>query len=175
MLAALALAALVGCSSRGEPAGAPAVTSPPPAGSAGPSTPPGQGASLPAKVILTGSQGEVTVGVEVVSTPAAIQRGLMYREYLAPDAGMLFLMPDEDVQRFWMRNTLIPLDMLFINKELEVVGVVAQAEPRTETSRHVDRPSSYVLEVNGGWAAAHGVGAGARARFDGVPARSPAP
>jgi uncharacterized membrane protein (UPF0127 family) len=81
---------------------------------------------------------------------------------------MLFLMPEDEIHTFWMRNTLIPLDMIFIQRDLVVAGVVENAEPRTDTLRSVGKPSSYVLEVNGGWAAAHGVGAGTKASFDGV-------
>lgn len=122
--------------------------------------------------MLAGSKGEVAVTVEVVSTTAAITRGLMYREFLAADAGMLFLMPKQEVQSFWMRNTLIPLDMLFIGEDMTVVGIVERAQPRTDTSRTVGKPSRYVLEVNGGWASTHGISAGATVRFVGVPAAS---
>lgn len=122
------------------------------------------------KVAITSDQGELVVSVEVVSTPATIERGLMWREYLAPDAGMLFLMPGEERDwSFWMRNTLIPLDMIFITGGLTVAGIVENAEPRTETERKAGAPSRYVLEVNGGWAATHHVKAGARVRFVGVP------
>lgn len=125
------------------------------------------------KVIFTTATGDVTVDVEVVATPARIAQGLMYREHLAPEAGMLFLMGSVKKWDFYMRNTLIPLDMIFITRELTVAGVVANAEPLTETLRSVPTPSLYVLEVNGGWAAAHQVAAGTRVRFQGVPVRSP--
>jgi uncharacterized protein len=130
-------------------------------------------AATRAQVVLTGTQGEHTVEVEVVSTPRAVERGLMFRQFLPVDGGMLFLMGEEDVQTFWMRNTLIPLDMIFIDKELNVVGVVENAEPRTDTPRSVGKPSSFVLEVNGGWSAKHGVGAGTKVRFVGVQAAAP--
>lgn len=110
-------------------------------------------------------KGEVTVTVEIVSTPAKIARGLMHREFLAPDAGMLFLMGEEREWPFYMRNTLIPLDMIFIASDFTVVGIVENAVPRTETNRTVGKPSLYVLEVNGGWSATHGVRAGMKARF----------
>lgn len=108
------------------------------------------------------------VTVEVVSTPAAIQRGLMYRQNLAADHGMLFVFPGERVRTFWMKNTFIPLDMIFIRADMTVAGVVADAEPQTTTSRSVGVPSRYVLEVNAGWADEHGVSAGTTARFEGV-------
>ena len=122
----------------------------------------------PPAVYVAGAKGDVKVAVEVVATEAKIERGLMYREHLPPDAGMLFLMGREYDWAFYMRNTLIPLDMLFIAKDLSIAGIVANAEPRTETLRRVGKPSFYVLEVNGGWAASHGVTAGAKVRFENV-------
>jgi uncharacterized membrane protein (UPF0127 family) len=120
------------------------------------------------KVYLSNPQGEVAVNVEVVKTPAKIEKGLMYREHLPPDEGMLFFMGFESVHTFWMHNTLIPLDMLFITKDMTVAGIVERAAPQTDDLRKVDGPSLYVLEVNGGWAAAHQVSAGAKVRFAGV-------
>jgi uncharacterized membrane protein (UPF0127 family) len=114
---------------------------------------------------LATPRGEASIVVEIARTPAEIARGLMYRDHLPYDAGMLFLMGKEAVWSFYMRNTLIPLDMIFIARDLTVVGVVANAEPCTEVRRSIHRPSSYVLEVNGGWAAAHQIAAGAKARF----------
>jgi uncharacterized membrane protein (UPF0127 family) len=113
-------------------------------------------------LVMIGNHG---VLAEVVSTPETIQRGLMFRTQLAPDAGMLFVLPHESDHKFFMRNTLIPLDMIFIGRDLRVVGVVSNATPLTETLRGVGRPSSYVLEVNGGWAAKNGITVGAPVRF----------
>ena len=121
-----------------------------------------------AKVVMTTPSGDVSVDVEVVATDAKIMRGLMYRQHLPPDAGMLFLMGKEYDWQFYMRNTLIPLDMIFIKKDMTIAGIVENAEPRTETLRLVHVPSSFVLEVNGGYTAAHHVIAGAKVRFDGV-------
>ena len=109
------------------------------------------------------------VDVEVVSTEAKIERGLMYRQHMPPNEGMLFLLPVEKDWTFWMRNTLIPLDMLFIKKDMTVAGVVENATPKTETIRKVGIPSVYVLEVNGGWALEHHVTAGAKVRFERIP------
>jgi uncharacterized membrane protein (UPF0127 family) len=122
------------------------------------------------KVVIETPAGPQTVTVEVVYTPPKIERGLMYREHLAPDAGMLFFMGEEADHAFYMRNTLIPLDMIFITKDLTTAGVVPNAEPRTETLRRVGKASLYVLEVNGGWAAAHQAAASAAVRFEALPA-----
>lgn len=159
LLLALSLAA---CSSGAKHDDAPATpVSPPPAAEAP------KPANQP-KVTLETPRGPVTVDVEIVATPAKIEKGLMYRQYLAPDAGMLFLMGKEKDWTFWMHNTLIPLDMIFITKDMTVAGVVQNAEPKTDTLRTVGAPSLYVLEVNGGYTASHGVIAGAKVRFDNV-------
>lgn len=120
------------------------------------------------KVTLEGPSGELTVAVEVVSNGPALQKGLMYREHLAPDAGMLFLMGYETDHAFYMRNTLIPLDMIFITKDFTIAGIVENATPKTETLRRVGKTSLYVLEVNGGWSASHRIGAGTKVRFENV-------
>ena len=129
-----------------------------------PAPPPPKPDAEPVVAIET-PQGEVNVTVEVVATRPTIERGLMFREHLPVDGGMLFLMGGETDHTFYMRNTLIPLDMIFITKDLTIAGIVERAEPRTETLRSVGLPSLYVLEVNGGWTAAHQVKPGAKVRF----------
>jgi uncharacterized membrane protein (UPF0127 family) len=121
------------------------------------------------KVIIETPNGEVSVNVEVVSTEAKIERGLMYRQHLPPDDGMLFLLGIVKDWSFWMHNTLIPLDLIFITPDFMIAGIVENAEPRTDTMRKVGIPCLYVLEVNGGWTAAHGVVRGAKVRFADVP------
>src|SRR5262245_38418449 len=109
---------------------------------------------------------EQRVKVELARTEAETRRGLMYREKLAPDAGMLFLFPVEKHQAFWMKNTFIPLDIIFITHEKKVLGVAENCAPMTERPlREVPGDSQYVLEVVGGWARAHRVGAGADVEF----------
>ncbi len=114
---------------------------------------------------VEGAAGEVTYQVEVQDDDFEIQRGMMCRRSMRPGWGMLFLMPQTRAQRFWMKNTLIPLDMVFLDEDWKVVGVVAEAAPQTLTGRSVDAPSRYVLELVGGAAAKAGVQAGVQARF----------
>lgn len=109
------------------------------------------------------------VRVEVARTPAQTQRGLMYRRELDQDAGMLFLFPRARHQTFWMRNTYLPLDMIFITSEMRVLGVVENATPETDDARQVDGVSQFVLEVNAGFAREHGIGPGTLVRFENVP------
>src|SRR5690349_23974813 len=83
-------------------------------------------AAMPAmpKVHLSAPQGDIPVAVEIVSTEAQIERGLMYRQHLPPDQGMLFLMKEEKNWPFWMHNTLIPLDLIFIASDFTIAGIV---------------------------------------------------
>jgi uncharacterized membrane protein (UPF0127 family) len=144
------LAALTGCRSGGR-------------------TDRGDGRPGAARVIVESPSGRSSeVRVEVARTQAEVARGLMFREKLGPDEGMLFVFPDSSEHAFWMKNTPLPLDMIFADEEGVVVGVVENAEPFTTVTRGVGAPSRYVLEVNAGWSAAHGVTRGDRMRFEGV-------
>ncbi|AKF06866.1 hypothetical protein DB32_004015 [Sandaracinus amylolyticus] len=121
------------------------------------------------RVILAREGAEpVTVEVEVARTPAQTSHGLMYRRELAPERGMLFLFARERQRSFWMRDTFIPLDMIFITSGMRVLGIVENAEPRTDDPREVEGVSQFVLEVNAGFARAHGIEVGAEVRFEEV-------
>jgi uncharacterized protein len=123
-------------------------------------------AAQPARVELSPpGRDPIAVTVEVVDTPESRQRGLMYRKQLAPDAGMLFIFERAEHHAFWMHNTLIPLDMIFITPDWTILGVVENATPLTDDSRSVPGDSQYVLEVNGGFARSHGLQAGHSLRY----------
>jgi uncharacterized membrane protein (UPF0127 family) len=167
------IAIVGGCSSSNKHDEGAAIA--PPSSEARPTSPTAQTGPAPQpqtpampKVHLSAPQGDVVVDVEIVSTPAQIERGLMFREHLPPDQGMLFLMTEERNWPFWMHNTLIPLDLIYIARDLTIAGIVENAEPRTDTLRDVGKPSLFVLEVNGGFCAAHKIAAGAKVQFDGV-------
>ena len=106
--------------------------------------------------------GAHAVDVEIASSEHAIRRGLMWRKHLAPGKGMLFAFDYDAPHSFWMKNTLIPLDMLFIDRNLRIVELVQNAEPRTESSRGGLKPCRYVLEVPGGWSEKKGIQTGNR-------------
>ncbi len=125
-------------------------------------------AGPPPRVIIHGANGPAAVDVELAKSDGARARGLMFRTSLALDTGMLFLFEGDENRTFWMRNTLLPLDMIFIAGDLTVAGIVADATPQTDTARTIGRPSRYVLEVNAGWAAAHGVRPGDRVEIMGL-------
>jgi uncharacterized membrane protein (UPF0127 family) len=80
---------------------------------------------------------------------------------------MVFVFPEEREHAFWMKNTYIPLDMLFVSKDLTIVGVLENVTPLTETRRTVGKPSTYVVELAGGMAQRAGIRAGDKIRFDG--------
>jgi len=122
-----------------------------------------------ARVTLTDAfGGQHVVEVEVAATHDSRTRGLMWRTQLAEGKGMLFIFTEQQPLSFWMRNTLIPLDMVFIDKDARIAGIVEQAEPKTLSSRSPGRPAMYVLEVPGGWAAKVGLKAGSLVKFDGT-------
>jgi len=151
LLFVAALAAAPACKSGGQTAG---TTSAP---------------ASPATVAIDTGARKVLFRVEVAVTPEEHARGLMYRSRLATDAGMIFVFEEPSVQRFWMKNTLIPLDMIFIGKNRKIVGIVEDAAPETETERLVGAPSQYVLEIGGGLSAQLGIHAGETVDFQNVP------
>jgi uncharacterized membrane protein (UPF0127 family) len=119
--------------------------------------------------VLHGSQGAVPIRLEVVRTEAERARGLMYRQSLADGDGMLFVFDETGEHGFWMKNTFIPLDMIFIGEDLRVVGIHANAVPQSTRNITVGVPSRYVIEVPGGWAEAHGIATGTQVELRGVP------
>ncbi len=112
--------------------------------------------------------GPAAVTAELARTHAESERGLMYRTQMAPDRGMLFDEQSHKVQTFWMHNTCIPLDMLFLDDDGFVVGILENVPPMNDVLRHVPCESSFVLETNAGWARRAGVRAGTRARLPGA-------
>jgi uncharacterized membrane protein (UPF0127 family) len=82
---------------------------------------------------------------------------------------MIFLFPVETEQAFWMKNTPIPLDMIFISSARRIVGIVERAKPFTLDSRSVPGNSQYVLEINGGLSERYGLKPGDRVEFKNIP------
>ncbi|HEX8954007.1 MAG TPA: DUF192 domain-containing protein [Polyangia bacterium] len=118
------------------------------------------------EVILATRAGEQHVKVEIARSDPERQRGLMYRQKLEPGRGMIFLFEHPEPLKFWMKNTYIPLDMIFIAADKRVVYVEENAEPLTTQSRGPEgEDTQFVLEVPGGWARAHGVERGVAVKF----------
>lgn len=126
-------------------------------------------AQAPRVVLAPPGHDAVSVRVELARNEAERERGLMFRKQLEPDAGMLFLFEESRQLTFWMHNTYLPLDMIFIREDLTILGVVENATPLTDAPRRVEGVSRYVLEVNAGFARRHGLQPGTSVRFVGVP------
>jgi uncharacterized membrane protein (UPF0127 family) len=121
------------------------------------------------QVAITSSDNSqrAAVKVEIASTPDARELGLMYRNHLDDNAGMIFIFPAPNSAQFWMKNTVIPLDMLFADSNGKVLGIVANAQPYSEALLGGYSGTVYVLEVNAGYAAKHHVVTGDRLEFQG--------
>jgi len=109
---------------------------------------------------ITSSDAVHTFEIELVDTAESRAQGLMFRDELAPDAGMLFDFFEERPVAFWMQNTLIPLDMLFIRADGTIARVHANAVPLDTTAIPSGEPVRFVLEIPGGRAAELGIEAG---------------
>ncbi len=120
------------------------------------------------EVVLLARAGELHVKVELARSEPERMRGLMFRQSLESGRGMLFLFEHPEHLKFWMKNTYIPLDMIFIGADRRIVGIEQNAEPLTLEPRGPDADSQFVLEVPGGWTRAHGVEPGQDVRFLGV-------
>ena len=110
-------------------------------------------APLSVTSILVGYQ---RVTVEVAATPSARRRGLMHRESLPDDRGMLFVFPEERLLTFWMKDTHIPLSIAFAREDGSIVRI-ADLEPHSERPVSSRSPARYALEMNRGWFARNGV------------------
>lgn len=95
--------------------------------------------------------------IELADTPMTRMQGLMFRESLDADKGMLFVFEDSDVQSFWMQNTLIPLDMIFVKEDGRIVKIHPMAKPRDLTMISSGQPVLAVLEIKGGRAQELGI------------------
>ncbi|MEZ4459840.1 MAG: DUF192 domain-containing protein [bacterium] len=103
--------------------------------------------------IATFYNGDKEVGqffLEVADDPEEQRRGLMYRTEMRDNWGMIFVYDTDEIHQFWMKNTLIPLDMLFIGADGVVRGIVSDVPPLTLTGRGISEASRHVLELNAG-------------------------
>lgn len=112
------------------------------------------------RLTIATADGDHHFNVEVVDTPESRAQGLMFRTSLAPDAGMLFDFKEDRPVSFWMQNTLIPLDMIFIRRDGTIANVHVNARPLDPTSIPSDGPVAFVLEIPGGRSVELGIKAG---------------
>ena len=106
------------------------------------------------------------IRAEVAADYGSRMTGLMHRATLPPNAGMLFVFDDDQRQCMWMKNTLVPLSVAFIDEKGAIINIEDMA-PQTEDSHCASRPSRYALEMNRGWFAARGIKPGSR--LGGIP------
>lgn len=111
----------------------------------------------------------VRVDAELALTRAEQRRGLMYRRYLRRNTGMLFVFPSPRRASFWMINTFVALDLIFIGADHSVVGVVEHARPFSDDEQAIEAESLYVLEVSAGFCSTHGITAGTPVSFENLP------
>lgn len=104
----------------------------------------------------------ITVDIEITREESKRELGLMYREKMAENQAMLFVFDGEGPRSFWMKNTILSLDMIFVNGKNEVVTIHKYTTPYSEDSYASTRPAQYVVEVNGGFADKYGIAAGDR-------------
>lgn len=109
--------------------------------------------------------GQPEVEVELAQLEIERERGLMYRTTMPETAGMLFVFDRPSVHTFWMHNTCIPLDMMFVAADGFITGILENVPTLNDASRSIPCPVAYVLEVNAGWSRKHGVRAGQRIKL----------
>ena len=123
-------------------------------------------ASFPtAELTIATASGSHKFKVEVATSPEQLEQGLMFRRSLAPDAGMVFDFKAPQPVMMWMKNTLIPLDMLFVDQQGRIINIHERAVPGSLDPIAATAPARAVIELNGGTAAHLGIKPGDRVTF----------
>jgi uncharacterized membrane protein (UPF0127 family) len=107
--------------------------------------------------------------LSIADTEDERAKGLMFVKYMPQNEGMIFVYSEENVQAFWMKETYIPLDMVFVDKNWNVAGVLNNLPILNTEPRRVTKPSMYVIELNAGMAKKYGISEGSKVIFDGTP------
>lgn len=114
-----------------------------------------------AQAVLTFKElNSLSFNVELATTDAQITQGLMYRKELRPNDGMLFMFGDSKIRTFWMKNTYIPLDIIFIDENWRIVHIATDAKPLSVSIISSKYPAHYVLEINAGQSSRLGIKVG---------------
>jgi hypothetical protein len=117
-------------------------------------------------VVFSEAPGSPRLNVELARSEPEKERGLMFRTKMPDDQGMLFSWNNQEPRTFWMHNTCIPLDMMFIARDGTITGILEQVPTLNDEPRGVPCPAAYVLEVNAGWSRSHGVQSGTVVHFE---------
>ncbi|NJD33569.1 MAG: DUF192 domain-containing protein [Betaproteobacteria bacterium] len=116
-------------------------------------------AQQPQLPLLELSAGMHRIEAEVAATPESRQTGMMLRTSMPPHRGMLFVFPELAKHCMWMRNTLVPLSVAFLDEKGRILNI-EDMQPKTEDNHCAARPARYALEMNLGWCRSRGLGAG---------------
>ena len=108
-------------------------------------------------VVTTSLGDKIKIQCEIASTPEQIQKGLMGRNELAERCGMLFIFSKEDNHEFWMKDTLIPLDIIFIREDKYITEIIENTTPESIKMISIESPSKFVIEVNAGFCCNNGI------------------
>jgi uncharacterized membrane protein (UPF0127 family) len=101
-----------------------------------------------------------TIEIEIADNNAAREQGLMYRDSMPENEGMLFLMETEEPQSFWMKNTIIPLDIIYADAEKQIVSISKNCKPYSLEQIPSAKPAQYVVEVIAGYTSKYGIEVG---------------
>ncbi len=107
----------------------------------------------------------IKIDIQIAQTEFDRELGLMFRKSMNENQGMLFIFPDVQVRNFWMRNTEIPLDMIFINDSKIILNIAKNTTPYSDNSYASSGPAKYVLEVNGGFSDSHNITPGTKVNW----------
>lgn len=118
-------------------------------------------------VTIISGRNKTSVIAEIADNPITQARGLMFRSSLPEGQGMLFIFGSDEPRSFWMKNTLIPLDLIFAKSDGTIVDIKENFEPCNDFDcpRYVSKPAAYVLEVNAGFVKEHKIAAGDRMKI----------
>ncbi len=112
------------------------------------------------KIVFRGASSPTTIDAEIMTTEPNRERGLMYRKSLPELSGMLFVFEEEEPRSFWMHNTCLPLDMMFVAADGFITGIIENAPTLNDDPRGVACRAKYVIETNAGFSRRHGIKAG---------------
>lgn len=121
------------------------------------------------ELLISSDSTKVKLDIQIANTEFDRQLGLMYRKNMDENRGMLFIFPDVQVRSFWMRNTEIPLDMIFIDVNKTILNIAKNTTPYSDISYSSSGPAKYVLEVKGGFADRHNISSGDRVAWTETP------
>lgn len=118
------------------------------------------------RLTLLRQQGEpVSIEIEIADQEDERMQGLMYRHYLPENAGMFFIFDHEELRSFWMKNTYISLDIIYINSDMEIVSIQKYTQPKSTYSLPSEKPAKYVLEVTAGYTDQYDIKPGDRIEY----------